>query len=96
MGTNHSRVFDPLGLEIIDRVYDAALAQLEARDPFRDREKDDERQEALRELVFALATSGHVDFDTLFAKVVAHMPSMMPRSVSAVEDITPPPTLTVP
>ena len=32
----HTRVFDPLELEIIDRVYEAAWAQLEAREPFRD------------------------------------------------------------
>ena len=28
-------MFDPLDLAIIDRVYDAAWAQLEAREPFR-------------------------------------------------------------
>jgi hypothetical protein len=75
MGTfNHSRVFDPLDLEIIDRVYEAAWAQLEARDPFRDREKDGERGEALRKRIFAVATSGMVDFDTLCDRVLTNMP----------------------
>jgi hypothetical protein len=63
-------VFDPLDLEIIDRVYETALAQLEAREPLRDREKDAERERALRKLVFALATPGNVDFDTLFDRVL--------------------------
>jgi hypothetical protein len=33
----HPRVFGSLDLKIIDRVYDAAWAELEAREPFRDR-----------------------------------------------------------
>ena len=57
-------VFDPLDLEIIDQVYETAWAQLEAREPLRDREKDADRERALRKLVFALATPGIVDFDT--------------------------------
>jgi hypothetical protein len=47
----HPRVFDPLDLEIIDRVCEAAWAQLEACEPFRDREQDEERREALCKLV---------------------------------------------
>jgi hypothetical protein len=75
------RAFDPLDLEIIDRVYEAAWAQLEARELYRNREKDSERQEALRKLVFAFATSGRVDFDPLYERVVANMPEpSMPKS----------------
>jgi hypothetical protein len=55
----HQRAFDPLDLEIIDRVYEAAWAKLEACEPFRDRERDLERQEALRKQIMACAT-GHV------------------------------------
>jgi len=51
------RVFAPLDLEIIDRVYEAAWAQIEAREPFRDKQKDGERQEALRKRIFAVAGS---------------------------------------
>lgn len=69
------RVFLPLDLEIIDRVYEAAWAQIEARDPFRDRSKDGERQDALRKRLFALVTPGLVDFDTLCDKVLASMPN---------------------
>jgi predicted alpha/beta hydrolase len=71
---HHPRVFNPLDLEIIDRVYEAAWAQVEARELFRDRESDSERQEALRKLVMDQTDTGRVDFDTLFEKVMANMP----------------------
>jgi hypothetical protein len=69
----HPRVFDPLDLEIIDRVYEAAWAQIEARDPKRDTSKDCDRQEVLRKLVFACACSGRVDFDRLCESVIASL-----------------------
>jgi len=59
------RVFHPLDLEIMDRVYETAWAHLEAREPFRDRQKDDELQNALRKLVFDSAGSDKINFDTL-------------------------------
>ena len=71
----HPRVFDPLDLEIIDRVYETAWAQVEAREPLRDRGRDGEREEALRKLIFAFAGTGHVDFDNLCDSVLANMPS---------------------
>jgi hypothetical protein len=78
MGSFRSRAFDALDLEIIDRVYEAARAELEAQDPFRDREKDGDPGEALRKRLFALATPGKVDLDTLCNKVLTSMrePSM--------------------
>ena len=39
----HPRAFDPLDLEIIDRVYEAAWAQIEAREIDRDTDRDPER-----------------------------------------------------
>ena len=69
----HPRAFDPLDLEIIDRVYAAVWAQLEARDPFRDRARDGERGETLRKLVMENAT-GSVDFDILYERVLADVP----------------------
>ena len=74
MGSFGFRVFHPLDLEIIDRVYEAAWAQIVARDPLRNTEKDSERQPALRKRLFALAGPGSVDFDTLCDKVLASMP----------------------
>ena len=67
-------VFLPLDLEIIDLVHEAAWAQIEARDPFRNRNEDGERHDALRKRLLALATPGTVDFDTLYDNVLASMP----------------------
>ena len=52
------RVFDPLDLEIIDLVYEAASAQLAARHPPSNPDEESVRQEALKKLVFACAQSG--------------------------------------
>jgi hypothetical protein len=75
----HPRAFDPLDLEIIDRVYEAAWAKLEACEPFRDRERDLERQEALRKQIMACATAGHVDFDDLCGKVLETLSNPKPK-----------------
>jgi hypothetical protein len=64
------RAFDPLDLEIIDRVYEAVWAQIEAREIDRDSERDPERQQTLREQVFAIAGMGPVDFDVLYERVM--------------------------
>ncbi len=75
MGTfKHPPAFDSLDLEIIDQVYAAIWAQLEARDPFRDRERDGERGEALRKLVTENAGTAIVGFDTLYERVLADLP----------------------
>jgi len=78
---NHLRVFDPLDLEIIDRVYETAWARLEALEPFRDRGADGERQEELRKLVLAFAHTtksapgNHIDFDDLSKLVLDSIPT---------------------
>lgn len=59
-------------------VSDLACAE---RDASRDRNKDDERQEALRKHIFACAIPGKVDFDILCDRVLANMPEpSMPKS----------------
>ena len=70
----HPQVFGPLDLEIIDRVYDAAWAALEAREPFRDRNCDEERRDELRKLIMDNTGTGGVEFDALFERVLANMP----------------------
>jgi hypothetical protein len=45
---NYAHAFDPLDLEIIDRVFEASWAH-EARDSKRDTTKDADQQEALRQ-----------------------------------------------
>ena len=58
-------------------VYEAAWAHLEAREPFRDRQNDDERQNALRKLVFDSAGSDKINFDTLCDRVLASITWMV-------------------
>jgi hypothetical protein len=66
-------MFNPLDLEILDRVYEAAWAHIEARDLYRDVETGGAREDALRKMVFIVASQGPVDFDTLCDKVVASL-----------------------
>jgi len=70
----HPRAFHPLDLEIMDHVYEAAWAQLKARDPFRDTEHDGERQKVLRQYIMELVGTDRIEFDTLCEKVLANMP----------------------
>jgi hypothetical protein len=70
----HPQVFGPLDLKIIDRVYDAAWAELEEREPFRDRERDEERRDELRKLIMDNTGTGQVEFDALYERVMANMP----------------------
>ena len=66
--------FQPLDLEIMDYVYEAAWAQLEARRTLRDVENDDVRKSALRKKIINCAAEGGVEFDALYNRVVANMP----------------------
>src|SRR5262245_30892878 len=68
------QVFTPLDLEVSDRVDEAAWAQVEARQFFRDHEKDSERQDALRKFIMDLTGTSRVDFDTLYERVVTTLP----------------------
>jgi hypothetical protein len=56
MGPHRQTVFDQLDLEIIDQVYEAAWAQLLARDPAHDATEEGERQKSLRRRLFAFAS----------------------------------------
>ena len=48
-------------LAVIDRVCEAAWAQVEVRDPKRDRAKDEERRATLRKRVLNFARAGQVE-----------------------------------
>jgi hypothetical protein len=69
-----SSSFEDSELAIIDRVYEAAWAQVEARDPQRDRAKDEERRATLRKRVLNFARSGQVEFDALYRMVLRTIP----------------------
>ena len=70
MGPFKHPVFDPLDLEIIDLVCEAAWAEIQAREPKRDTEEDGKLQEALRKRIFAVAPPGKIDFDSLYERVL--------------------------
>jgi hypothetical protein len=61
------RTFDPLDLEIIDRVYEAACARFEAGMP--PSRPTDELRKSLRKRVMTCAASGNFDFDSLYEQV---------------------------
>jgi len=64
--------FDPLDLELLDRVYALACLYFEADNLCRTTDKEPAtEQEALRKQIFALAGSGPVRFDPLCDKVLA-------------------------
>ena len=71
--SSFARVFDPLDLEIIDRVVEAVWVRIEAQSSLRDGRTDDELKEMLRKQVMICAASGKVDFDALYDKVAASM-----------------------
>jgi hypothetical protein len=75
----HPRVFHPLDLEVIDLVYEAAWAKIEALDPFRDRERDEDLAKVLRKLVMDQTRTGteRIEFDTLYDKVLANLDKVL-------------------
>ena len=66
---NHPRVYDPLDLEILEYVYEAAWARVEAEGLDRGPSQDDELREALRKWIFAIAYGHPVIFDELMARL---------------------------
>ena len=80
-------VFEPLDLEIIDRVFEVAWEHVKARDLFRDETRDEERKQALRQTIFKLAPPGHVDFDKLCDLVLPNIPE--PRTAKQLPEKRP-------
>ena len=77
--------FEDSELAVIDRVCEAAWEQVEARDPQRERAKDDERRAALRKRVLNFARSGQVEFDTLYRTVLTTSPQMVRQRQFAID-----------
>jgi hypothetical protein len=63
--------FDPQDLDLIDRVYEVACRLIEARDLYCEQPSATQQEEALRKMMFACASTGRLDFDTLCDKVLA-------------------------
>ena len=76
--------FDPLDLEIVERVYEVGCAYLAARDLNEHPTKHAEEEAALRETVFAVAGSGKLDFDTLCDSVIAQIENVRKMTRAAV------------
>ena len=55
---NVRQKFDPLDLEIVERVYEVGSAYLAARDLYEDETKQAEEEAALRKTVFAMPVRG--------------------------------------
>jgi hypothetical protein len=71
MGAADKSTFDPLDLEIIDRVYEAAWAKLIAHAPVKNGDDEASRQTNLRQRLFALSQPGRVGFDELYDHVLS-------------------------
>jgi hypothetical protein len=65
------RGFDVRDHEIIQRVYLAAWTRLATNNPVQTPEEESLRQKNLRKRLFILAKRGAVDFEKLYAEVVA-------------------------
>ena len=69
-------VYDPLDLEVIDCVFEAAWARVEANNFNRDTSKDDERKRAC-DNGYSPWCDGHpVDFDALWDKLEQASPKL--------------------
>lgn len=79
MGSFKPHTFDPLELEILDLVYQAARAQLIARDPNRNVSKDGRRQSALRKRISLVQALGR-SISTTSAISIMHATILDPRA----------------
>jgi hypothetical protein len=72
--------FDPLHLELLDRVYEVACLHIEADNLCRTTDEKDMaiEQDALRQQIFALAGTGLINFDPLCDKVLASIVECRP------------------
>ena len=83
MGSLNARhAFDPLDLEIVDRVYEVACAHIEARN-LSEPQKCAEEEDYVRQWAFALAGVGSFDFDSLCDKVLANIVTLRVMSRAA-------------
>ena len=60
--------------ELLQQVFEDAWAVIQTRDPFRDLDRDEELQFALRQSLFALAAQGERDPRALRGLLLAEMP----------------------
>jgi hypothetical protein len=68
------RIFDPLDLELVRRVYEVVLLELQQRNPRHDFSSDYQRRSILRRRVVAAVKSGDLNEDALRDSVIATLP----------------------
>jgi hypothetical protein len=75
--------FNPEELELIDRVYAVTCAYIESRDLYDVATTDTEEQDALRQMMFAVAASTPLDFDALCDRVLVSMDRYRARRIAS-------------
>ena len=73
-GQDNWAKFGPADRFLLGQVYDAAWAVIQAHDPFRDLDQDEQLQFALRQKLFVLAANGERDPQMLRSLLLAEMP----------------------
>jgi hypothetical protein len=71
---NDHHTLDPLDLELVRRVYEAVLAELQDRNPNWDLARAYQRRAILRRRVMAAVRSGELDEAMLREKVIGNIP----------------------
>ena len=74
---------NPADRVILDQVFEAAWAVVQAHDPFRDLDQDEQLKFALRQKLFVLAADGERDPQRLRSLLLAEMPLGEPETMAA-------------
>jgi hypothetical protein len=82
--SNARQKFDPLELEIVERVYEVGCAYLAARGLYEDAAIHAEEEVMLRKAVFSSIGTEHLDFDALCDSVISQIETIraLARAVS--------------
>jgi hypothetical protein len=80
---NNWEMLDRADRDILDQVFEAAWAVIQAHDPFRDLDQDEQLQFALRQKLFVLAADGERDLQVLRSLLLAKMPLGEPQTIAA-------------
>jgi hypothetical protein len=75
--------FNPEELKLIERVYAVTCTYIEARDLYQVAMTDTEEQDALRQMMFAVAARTPLDFDALCDRVLVSMNNYRARRVAS-------------
>jgi predicted metal-dependent RNase len=74
MASIRTRIFSPSELQVIELAYEAAWAEIVARNPTRDTSKDEKLRSRLRKRIFVSADRDISDVDEVRDKLVRSLP----------------------